>query len=84
MGHKKADCPILRGGAVSAPSLVTLRISVGREGRAGALTAKSLALQCQSVDVRVSSDVDTYMLSFALFMFLSVFYICFGILFWYK
>ena len=33
VGHKKADCPMLRGGVVCVPIPVTLRITNGREGR---------------------------------------------------
>ena len=57
MGHKKPDCPILRGGAVIAPAPITLRITDGRHGKAGALAAMSQALQCQSGEARVSADV---------------------------
>ena len=44
VGHKKANCLMLRGGAVIAPASTTLRIIDGREGKAGAPTERSRAL----------------------------------------
>ena len=41
---KKVDYPMLRGGAVSVPALVTLRITEGREDMIGAPEARSQAL----------------------------------------
>ena len=35
VSHKKVDCPMLRGGAVSAPAPVTLMINDGSANRAG-------------------------------------------------
>ena len=46
MGHKKADYPMLRRGAVSAPALVTLRTNDGHDGRRGAPADRSRVLQC--------------------------------------
>ena len=72
VGHKKADCPMLRGGAVSAPTLITLRITDSPKGRVGALAARSRALRCQSGEARVSSDAVAGMLYFFLHASLSV------------
>ena len=68
VGHKKADCPRLMGGAMSAPALVTLRITDGRKGRAEALAVRSRALQLQAGEARVSSDAIVGILSFAFLM----------------
>ena len=52
------------GEEVGAPAPVTLRITVGREGRAEALSVRSRALQLQAGEARVSSDAIAGMLSF--------------------
>ena len=65
MGQKKADYPMLRGGVLSAPALVTLRITDGREGRAGAPVEMSKALQCQTGEARTLACDIPGMLSFA-------------------
>ena len=83
MGHKKANFPRLRGGAVSAHAPVTLRNNDGRESRAEAPTMRIRALQLQIGEARVSSYDLADMLSFAFFKIIISIYICIGILFWY-
>ena len=81
VGHKKTECRMLRGGVVSAPTLVTLRITNGREARVGVPAASSRALQCQSEEDRVSLDVVAAILSFVFLSCLIIsIYIFFGIL----
>ena len=60
---------------MSEPAPVTLRITDGCEGRAGALAARSRALQCLSVEARVSSIAIVGKLSFDFFMLIISIYI---------
>ena len=57
-------------------------IVVGREGRAGAPSARSRSLQCQGGKARLPLGVITGMLSFVLFLIIINIY-CLGILFRY-
>ena len=83
MVHNKVDCLMLKGGAVSALALVTLRITNGCEGMVGAPIARIQALQFQSREARVSSDAITGMLSFDFLHALLSVHVCFGIICWY-
>ena len=65
VGHKKVDRPTMRGGAVSAPALVTVRITSGNEGRVGAPSERIRALQCQTGEARTPTGDIAGMLSFA-------------------
>lgn len=67
-GPQEGQLSNVKGGAVSALALVTLRIIDRHEGITGALATRSQALKCQSREDIVSSDVVVGMFSFVFFM----------------
>ena len=78
VGHKKVDSLVLRGGAVNAPSPITLRIVVSHKGRARALSERTQSLQCQSRDARLPSDAIVGRLSFGFFLIIISIYFALG------
>lgn len=55
MGHKKADCLGLTGGAVRTPALATMRITDDCEGRVETPVGSSRAFQLQIEEIRLPS-----------------------------
>lgn len=57
IGHKKADFPILTGGAVVGRAPITLRITVGCQGKVETTMVKSRALQLTIDEALAPPDV---------------------------
>lgn len=62
--HKKADFPSLIGGAMRTPSLATLRITDGCQGKNEAPMVKSIVFQLTTEEGRVVPNVVTNMYSY--------------------
>ena len=73
-GHKKANCPILAvGGPVVAPSLTTLQITDGHQGKDEVHVARSRAFQLTTEEACATLDVVTGMYLILIYLFMMIF-----------
>lgn len=77
MGHKKADCLRLLGGATREPSPSTLRITNGHEGKTEAFVVRIRAFSVDGQVARVAPDVVTTVYHYHVFFCFHYLFLCF-------
>lgn len=74
--RKKADCPRLIGGVVAEPTLATLQMTNGHQGKVEALVLKNRAFQLTFEEERATPDVVTGMYPYHICYFFHCLCLC--------